>query len=110
MSYYLTLVVKRHHQNVKMMSVLFKKADVNTGYLKVKLALSKNWHPNHARKRIQHAFVDWKDKSVPQVTVWHHSAEPRDPRDRIVYPILKLMIYSYILHPYPPYLIKMIII
>ena len=43
------------------------------------------------------------DKSVPQVTVWHHSAEPRDicqkndPWDRFVHPHLTLMSDSYIL-------------
>ena len=50
-------------------------ADINAGYLKVKLDLFKRWYPKYARKRIQHAFVDRIDKSVPLVTVWHHSAE-----------------------------------
>ena len=34
----------------------------------------------YARKRIQHAFVDRLDNSVPRVTVWHHSSEPRDAK------------------------------
>ena len=39
--------------------------------------------------------------SVPRVTVWHHEAPPSrvmpnsDPRDRIVYPIHKLMLDSF---------------
>ena len=28
-------------------------------------------------KEKNHVFVDRIDKSVPRVTVWHHSAEPR---------------------------------
>ena len=54
-----------------MTSVLFKMTDINAGYLKVKLDLLKSWHPKYARKRIQHAFVDRIDKSIPRVTVWH---------------------------------------
>ena len=34
-------VVKRRHKNVRMMSVLIKMADVNVGYLKVKMDLLK---------------------------------------------------------------------
>ena len=36
---------------------------------KVKLDSLKCWHLKYARKRIQHAFVDRIDKSVPQVAV-----------------------------------------
>ena len=50
------------------------------GIQKVKLDLLKRWHPKCARKRIQHVFVDRIDNSVAQVTVWHHSAEPRDAK------------------------------
>ena len=41
------------------------------------------------------------DKSVPRVTVWHHSVEPQNngPWDRFVHPYLTLMPYSYILYP-----------
>ena len=44
------------------------------------------------------------DKSVPRVTVWHHSAEPRDtksnaPWGRFVHPYLTLMSESYNLTP-----------
>ena len=40
------------------------------------------------------------DKSVPRVTIWHHSAEPRDAKtmahwDRFVHPYLTLMSDSY---------------
>ena len=63
-----------------MTSVVFKMADVNAGNLNVKLDLSKRWYPEYARKRIEHAFVDGIDKSVPRVTVWHHSTEPRDAK------------------------------
>ena len=52
----------------------------NAGYLKVKLGLLKCWHPKCARIRIQHAFVDRIDNSVPRGTVWHHSAEPPDAK------------------------------
>ena len=67
-------------KNVRMTSVLFKMVDANAGYLKVKLDLFKHLHPKFERKRIPHAFVDRIDKSVPRVTVWHHSAEPRDAK------------------------------
>ena len=49
----------------------------------------------HARKRIHHSCKVWIDKSVPPVTVWHHSASlvmPKcDPWDRFVYPYPTLM-------------------
>ena len=57
--------------------VLLKMADVNKGYFMVKLDLLKRWHPKCARKRIQHAFVHRIDNSVPRITIWHHSVEPR---------------------------------
>ena len=43
------------------------------------------------------------DKSVPRVTVWHHSAEPRDAKimtlgTDFVRPYLTLMSDSYSLH------------
>ena len=34
----------------------------------------------YERKRIQHAFVDLLDISVPRVPVWHHSVELRDAK------------------------------
>ena len=49
-------------------------------HLKVKLDLLKRWHLKYARKRIQHAFEDRIDKSVPRVNIWHHSTEPRDAK------------------------------
>ena len=54
-----------------------------------------------ARERIYHQCKVRTDKSVPRVTVWHHSAEPcdaknSDPRDRFVFPYLTLMSDSYI--------------
>ena len=58
-------------QKIRMTTVLFKKVDVNEGYLKVK---------KDSRKRSQHVFEDGIDNSVPRVTVWYHSAEPRDAR------------------------------
>ena len=61
-------------------SVLFKMEDVMAPYLPVKLSLLKRLHLKYARKRIQHSFVDMIDKSGPRVTVWHHSAEPRDAK------------------------------
>ena len=83
-----------------MMSVLFKMVDINVVYLKVKLDLLKSWNPKYARNRIQHAFVDTIDESVPWVTVWHHSAEPHDakqcPSGQISLSFQKLMIDSYI--------------
>ena len=57
-------VVKQCHKNVRMTSVLFKMADINVGYLKIKM----------------------QSLMMPS----------SDPRDRIVYPIHKLMIDSYI--------------
>ena len=54
-------------QKIRMTTVLFKKVDVNEGYLKVK-------------KRSQHVFEAGIDNSVPRITVWYHSAEPRDAR------------------------------
>ena len=63
-----------------MTSVLYKMADVNAGYLKVEVDLLRRWHLKYARKRILHAFVDIIDTSVSRVTVWHHSAEPRDAK------------------------------
>ena len=70
--------VVRHHKNVGMTSVLFKMVEMNAWFSKVKLALLKQY----TRERIQHAFVDRIDKSVPRVTVWHHSAEPGDGKQR----------------------------
>ena len=66
-----------------MRSVLFKMACVNAWYFNVKLNLFNRWHPEaaiyyYARKRIQHEIVDRIDKSVPWVTVWHHSPDPHD--------------------------------
>ena len=70
-------------------------ADVNAEYLKVKLDLSKRWHPKYARKRIQHVSVERIYKSLFGIT-WQSLVMPsNDPRDRIVYPIHKLMIDSY---------------
>ena len=89
-------VIKRRYKNVRMMSVLFKMANVNAGYMY--LDLLKLCHPKYARKRIQHAFVDRINKSVPWVTVWHHKALSSEPRDKIVYPIHKLMSYIPYLH------------
>ena len=60
-------VVKRHHKNVRMMSVVIKMVDINVGNLKVKMDLLKCWHPQYARKRIQHEFVDRLDNSVRRV-------------------------------------------
>ena len=37
------------------------------------------------------------DKSVPGVTVWHHSTEPRDAKPMILWMYLTLMSDSYIL-------------
>ena len=76
--------VKYHNTYITVKSLLIyiflvqmrKLEETSAGYLKVKLDLLKRWHPKYARKRIQHAFVDRIDKSVPWVTVWHHSAEP----------------------------------
>ena len=76
-----------------MTSVLFRMADVNVGYLKVKMDLLKAVQ-EYARKRIQHVFVDRIDnssrifhdcevlieKSVPRFTVWHHKAPPSDAK------------------------------
>ena len=55
--------------------------------------LLKRWHPKVCKKKKPTCvcnFVDRIDKSVPQVTVWHHealhhealhhSAEPRDAK------------------------------
>ena len=67
-------VVKRCHKNVRMTSVSFKMADLNAGYLKVKLDLLKRWHLKYATKRILHTFVNRIDKFVPRITVWHHEA------------------------------------
>ena len=63
-----------------MMSDLFKLVDINAGYLKVKVDLLMRWDPKYARKRIKHAFVDRINKPVHQVTVLHHSEEPRDAK------------------------------
>ena len=49
--------------------------------------------------RMYHEFVDRIDSSVPRVTVWHNKALPNDaisePRDRFVYPFLKLKMDSF---------------
>ena len=64
-----------------MTSVLFKMADINVGYLNVKMDLLKRWQPKVCKKKNPTcAFVDMIDNSVPWVTVWHHSAEPRDAK------------------------------
>ena len=63
-----------------MMPVFFKMAGVNAEYLKVTMGLFKRWHLKYARQRIQHEFEERMEKSVPWVTVWHHSAEPCDAK------------------------------
>ena len=83
-----------------MTSVLFKMADINVGYLKVKNVFNKALTPKkYARKRIEHAFEERIDNSVPRVTfdITRQSLviPSSDPPDRIVYPIHKLMIDSY---------------
>ena len=45
------VVVKRHHKNVRMTSVLFKMAYVNAGYFKVKLNLFERSHPKVCKKK-----------------------------------------------------------
>ena len=66
-------VVKRRHINVRMTSALFKMVDVNVGNLKVNMDLLKRWHPKVCKK---------KSRVMPN----------SDPRDRIIYPIHKLML------------------
>ena len=51
-----------------MTSVLYKMADINAGYLKVKLDLLKHWHPCMQEKEYN-GFVGRMDKSVLRVTV-----------------------------------------
>ena len=46
----------------------------------MEMDLLTRWYPKVCQKRIQHAFVDMLDNSVPRVTVWHHSAEPSDAK------------------------------
>ena len=78
-----------------MASVFFKMAEENAEYLNVKLKLIQALAP----KSMQEKESNRIDKSVPRVTVWNHSAEPRDansdPLNKSVCPIHKLMIYSY---------------
>ena len=81
-----------------MTSVLIKMEDVNAGFLEVKLDLLKHWHPKYARKRIQHAFVNRIDISVPRFTVWHHSAEPRDAQQRPSGQILIIQTHEFTVH------------
>ena len=49
--------------------------------------------------RIYHELVNRIVKSVPSVTVWHHKLclvmPNSDPRDRFVYPFLKIMLDSF---------------
>ena len=64
----------------------------------VTMNLVKRWHQEVFKKKIQPDKLEERiDKDVPWGTVWHHSAEHSDPRDRFVYPIHKIMIHSYIL-------------
>ena len=86
-----------------MSSVLIKMADINIGFLKVKFDLLKRWHPKVCKKKnptwvcgyvrqfytLGHCLASLSRASCRQVS--------SDPRDRIVYPIHKLMIDSYIL-------------
>ena len=80
-----------------MMSVLIKMADVNVRYFKENMDLLKFWHPKVCIKRIQHAFVDRIDNSLPRVTNWHLVMPSSEPRERIVYLKNKLMIDSFTL-------------
>ena len=81
-----------------MTPVLFKMADINVGHLKVKMDFLKRWHPKYTRKRTQHAFVDRIDNSALRslfgITRQSLVMPRNDPRDRIFYPIYKLMIDS----------------
>ena len=71
-----------------MASVLFKMADVNVGYSKVKMDLLKRWHSKVCTKKNPTCVVGRIDNSVPRVTVWGHSTKPRDakqcPSERMV--------------------------
>ena len=55
--------------------------------------------------RIYHGFVDKIDNSIPMVNVCHHKAlqgDASDPRDRFVYPLLKLIFDSFIAYFWVP--------
>ena len=67
-------VVKRHHNNVKMMSNFLKLADVNAEYSNIRVKIFKHSAQKNGRKRMQHKFEERIDKSFPRVTVWHHEA------------------------------------
>ena len=75
-----------------------KMADMNERRI-----LRKNCNSSVGTKKCARNGIYWyhycqvrMDKSVPRVTVWHHSAEPHnDPWDRFVHPYLTLMSDSY---------------
>ena len=81
-----------------MTSDLIKMADVNFGYLKVKMYLLKHWHPKVCKKKNPTCVYGYVSQSLFGITRQSLVMPSSDPRDRIVYPIHKLMIDSYIIH------------
>ena len=72
-------VVERPRKNVRKMSVFLQDDrrkcrvfECDNEYIDSSADIQK-----YARKRIQHEFEERIDKSVPWVTVWRHSVEPR---------------------------------
>ena len=82
-------VDKRRHKNLRMTSVLIKMADVN---VRTKMDLLKRWHPKVCKKK----NITWVCGYVRQFCPSGHCLASRgscsDPRDRIVYPIHKLVL------------------
>ena len=98
-----------------MTSVSFKMADVNAGYLKVKLELLKRRHTKRTKQGEETSmpfsrFVDRIDKpsfgSMYSITRQSLVMPSSDPRSRIFYPIQKLMIDSYILRFFFSYILR----
>ena len=85
------LFVKWCPNNINMKKV-FKMA--NKEYFKVRLNFSNTGTQRYARKRIHHEFEETIDKSVPGSLfgITRLVLLNSEPRDIIVYPILKLMI------------------
>ena len=96
-------VVNSRHNNIRMTSVFFKMAGVNAQYFKVTMNLFKHWYPNlekYARKSLRKRFSNLSLGSLFDNTLQSLVMPNSDPRDRFVYPILKLhdrLLYAQVL-------------
>ena len=87
----------KSHNFITAALVLFKMADVNAEYFKAKLTLFKRWHPKESHISLRKVSTNLSLGSPYGITRRSLVMPNSDPRDRLVYPIHKLMINSYVI-------------